>query len=101
LVLGNILRAYENGEFDIVHTREENGKKIEEVEEVAIRILITPDHATPLSLKTHTSEPVPFLVYDSSTDKKSGVKIFDENSAKATGVYIEDGHLLMGNFIER
>ena len=44
------------------------------------KILILPDHATPISLKTHTSEPVPFLIYDSKEYLKDCVSSFDEYS---------------------
>ena len=44
------------------------------------KILILPDHATPISLKTHTSEPVPFLIYDSKENLKDCVSSFDEYS---------------------
>jgi len=64
------------------------------------RLLILPDHPTPLCLRTHTSEPVPFLIYD-STDKKNNVgQIYDEEEAKKTGLYIQEGHQLMDYFIK-
>lgn len=61
------------------------------------RIMILPDHPTPLSVRTHVSDPVPFLIYDSREQIKSGVKTFTENTAKETGVFIEKGHTLMGD----
>ncbi|MCL2071036.1 MAG: cofactor-independent phosphoglycerate mutase [Oscillospiraceae bacterium] len=64
-----------------------------------VKILIAPDHPTPLCLKTHTRDPVPFLIWDSGvSDKDSGVSVFDEYSAASTGVYIEKGHELMRRF---
>lgn len=63
-----------------------------------IKILICPDHPTPLELKTHTNAPVPYLIYN-STKKLSGVELFDEESAKNTGNYTEIGHSLMTHFI--
>lgn len=65
-----------------------------------IRILICPDHPTPLSLRTHTNAPVPYLIYD-SRKKLSGVDKFDEESAASTKNYIEVGHTLMERFLER
>ena len=56
--------------------------------------MILPDHATPLELRTHTNDPVPFLIYDSSNSVK-GVNEFTEKSAKTTGIYFEVGHKLM------
>ncbi len=62
------------------------------------RILILPDHPTPLALKTHTSDPVPYLIYQKSAPVK-GVSCFCEMSAKETGVYVELGHTLMNTFL--
>lgn len=62
------------------------------------KVLVTPDHATPLSLKTHTNDPVPFFIYDSEI-KKNGVDNFNEKTAKETGIFIETGHTLMNKFI--
>ncbi len=64
----------------------------------AFKILITPDHATPLSLKTHTNDPVPFMIYN-STSPENGVDTFNEKTAEETGVYIEIGHTIMDKFI--
>ena len=64
----------------------------------AFRVLVTPDHATPLSLKTHTNDPIPFFIYDSEKENK-GVDTFNESTAKATGLFIETGHSLMNQFI--
>lgn len=63
----------------------------------AFRVLITPDHATPLSLKTHTNDPVPFMIYDSSK-KSNGVKNFNEKTAAETGLFVEKGHTIMDLF---
>lgn len=65
------------------------------------KILICPDHPTPLEIKTHTNKPVPYLIYTSNKKINSGVCTFDEKSAKATGVYNENGFSLMGKFINR
>jgi 2,3-bisphosphoglycerate-independent phosphoglycerate mutase len=61
------------------------------------KILITPDHATPLPLKTHTHDPVPFLIFNSEKPKK-GIEIFNENTVK-DGVLIEPGYKIMNKFI--
>ncbi|GHU51957.1 homoserine kinase [Clostridia bacterium] len=62
------------------------------------KILITPDHATPLVLKTHTRDAVPFLVYN-STKTYEGVTPFNEDMAKSTGLLIEPGYTIMQEFI--
>lgn len=79
LILDPILKAFENED---------------------IRILICPDHPTPLALKTHTNAPVPYLIYD-SRKKAEGVEKFDEENAEKTGKFIQVGHTLMERFLER
>lgn len=64
-----------------------------------LKILICPDHPTPLQLRTHTNAPVPFLIYDSTKSVK-GVSGFCEASAEATGNFIAKGHTLMQHFIK-
>ena len=64
------------------------------------RILILPDHPTPLSLRTHTSEPVPFLIYQKSDEIDSGRNGYDEFQAKESGIMINDGYTLMDSFIK-
>lgn len=63
------------------------------------KILVTPDHPTPLSLKTHTNDPVPFMIY-SSAEKKNGVETFNEKTAEKTGLFISTGHTVMNKFIK-
>lgn len=63
------------------------------------KILILPDHPTPLSLRTHTSEPVPYLLYQKSSSKDSGVNGYDEFQASSTNVFIDEGYKLMKYFI--
>ena len=58
------------------------------------RIMVLPDHPTPIELRTHTSNPVPFFIYDSKKEN-NGVLTFDEDSAAATGNYLADGYRLM------
>jgi 2,3-bisphosphoglycerate-independent phosphoglycerate mutase len=66
------------------------------------RLLILPDHFTPLTIKTHSPEPVPFIVF-SSEEKDNSIKAgrsFDEESAEKAGLLIEKGHELMQKFIK-
>lgn len=62
-------------------------------------IMILPDHPTPICIKTHTSDPVPFLIYRSNDEKNSGVSTFCEETAEKTGLYIEPGCTLMNRFL--
>ena len=64
------------------------------------RILIMPDHPTPLETKTHSREPVPFMIYDSRKDL-GGVEIFTEENAEKTGVFIEHGPSVMDLLLEK
>lgn len=64
------------------------------------RILIMPDHPTPLDTMTHSSEPVPFMIYD-STDPKNGVESFTEISAKSTGIFVEHGPDIMKRLLQK
>ncbi len=65
-----------------------------------VRILILPDHPTPIVLRTHSSEPVPYLLYD-STDKKESVLKYNEKDAKMSGIYVPEGHTLIDRLFEK
>ena len=58
------------------------------------RIMVLPDHPTPLRIRTHSSDPVPFFIYDSE-EAASGVETFDEETASSTGLYIQQVYMLM------
>ena len=64
------------------------------------RILICPDHPTPLLIKTHSSDPVPYLIFD-SRKTLSGVDCFTEKNAASTGVFIEHGPSIMDKLLEK
>ncbi len=64
----------------------------------AFRILIMPDHPTPLDIKTHSREPVPYLIYDSNK-KYSGADTFTEETAKNSGIFIEHGPSIMDRLL--
>jgi len=64
----------------------------------ALRALILPDHSTPIEVKTHTPEPVPFLLWGPGF-KPGRARGFSEAEAKRSGVFIEDGHSIMGKLI--
>ena len=79
LILGPILKAFEGED---------------------IKILICPDHPTPLALKTHTNAPVPYLIYDSRKSVE-GVDRFCEEEAEKTRRFVGVGHTLMEHFLEK
>jgi len=65
------------------------------------RILCAPDHPTPVELMTHTSDPVPFVIYSGEDAVKPGVAGYDEVSAAATGIKISEGFRLMEQLLGR
>ena len=64
------------------------------------RVMVLPDHPTPLAIRTHSSDPVPFLLYD-STAAASGVPVFTEAECEKTGLYVSDGSTLLDRMIIR
>ena len=62
------------------------------------RILCATDHATPVRIRTHTADPVPFIFYSGESAVKSDVLGYDEDSAKTTGIFVAEGHRLMNMF---
>ena len=66
----------------------------------AFKIMILPDHPTPIRMRTHSMSPVPFLIY-SSEQKAEGVTTFDEFTAEKAGTYIPNGYTLMEQLIEK
>ena len=64
------------------------------------KMLILPDHPTPISIRTHCSDPVPYIIYGSSNNKPSGLA-YNEENGKKTGVYFDSGAALMKHFLEK
>ena len=58
------------------------------------KIMVLPDHPTPVRLRTHTIAPVPFMIYSSKQDGE-GVSQFTEENASKTGLYVPHGYDLM------
>jgi 2,3-bisphosphoglycerate-independent phosphoglycerate mutase len=58
------------------------------------KLLVVPDHATPLALRTHRPGPVPFLLYD-STREQDGRLPYDERALEETRLIVEEGHRLI------
>ena len=63
-------------------------------------VLVCPDHPTPLCIKTHSSDPVPYLIY-SSKNEIDGVDVFTEATCKSTGNYIAEGYTMMEYFLTK
>lgn len=64
------------------------------------KIMILPDHPTPIVTRTHAGDPVPYLIYHKNAEKNSGVDTINEETAKATGNYIDFGPGIMAHFLE-
>jgi len=64
----------------------------------ALRVLIMPDHATPIKVQTHVAEPVPFMLWGPGFIA-NGAKRFTEAEAKGTAFFIEQGYNIIGRLI--
>ncbi len=64
------------------------------------RVLVLPDHPTPIEIRTHSIEPVPFILYDSEKEE-DGVDCFTEASCAARNDYLPEGCRLLGELIVR
>ena len=62
------------------------------------RMLVMPDHPTPIWCRTHTSDPVPYLLYDSTIDKKASWH-YNEREAKDSGNYVAEGHKMVNKLL--
>jgi 2,3-bisphosphoglycerate-independent phosphoglycerate mutase len=125
---GDVAAAYlkGGGEFIFVHVEapDESGhqgkaemkvKAIERIDQETIppiikacedmgedyRIIVSPDHATPVELRTHTREPIPFVIFDSRYHKMDQSMIHDEESAKKSGILFEDGKSMLLKFFDK
>jgi 2,3-bisphosphoglycerate-independent phosphoglycerate mutase len=88
------IQAIENIDSKIIkeikHKMDESGEDY--------RMLILPDHPTPIVLRTHTAEPVPFILYDSRRESRK-IGRFSEKEAAATGIIEYEGHKLIEKLI--
>lgn len=64
------------------------------------RMLILPDHPTPVRVRTHTSDPVPYLLYD-STKTAEGSGAYSEKTGQQSGKMLEEGYRLIDHLLER
>ena len=62
------------------------------------RLLVLPDHPTPIRLRTHTSTPVPYIIYDSRRQERK-IARYNEKSAGETGRFFPIGYLLMDHLL--
>ena len=62
------------------------------------RILVMPDHPTPVRVRTHTSDPIPYMLYD-STNEGAYSHTYCEKDAAASGKMFAEGYKLMDYFL--
>ena len=62
-------------------------------------VMLLPDHPTPIEIRTHSSDPVAFVLYDSRRKRAPSAPSYCEAEAEKTGLFIEKGHTLMKKFI--
>ncbi|NIS62898.1 MAG: cofactor-independent phosphoglycerate mutase [Proteobacteria bacterium] len=95
---GDILKKVEAIEaFD----REVAGTVLEGIRDLGdYRVMVLPDHPTPIAVRTHVPDPVPFAIYDSRRRRSwpEGMN-FDEESVKRSGFSIENGYQIMDVFM--
>ena len=63
-------------------------------------VLLLPDHPTPIAIRTHVADPVPFVIYRSDKEMLPHAAAYSEKDAKETEVFVEEGAELMGEFIK-
>jgi 2,3-bisphosphoglycerate-independent phosphoglycerate mutase len=63
-----------------------------------LRVLIMPDHPTPIKFQTHTADPVPFMLWGAGFTA-NGAQRFTEAGAKGTGLFIDEGYKIMGRLV--
>lgn len=64
------------------------------------RLMLLPDHPTPIACRTHTSDPIPYMIYDSREDKKASW-LYNEKAAGESGNIVKDGYTLMNKLLEQ
>ena len=64
------------------------------------RMLVLPDHPTPICIRTHTGDSVPYMLYD-STSPQSHSWAYNEREGAASGIYVPEGHHLIDKLFEK
>lgn len=94
--LNDKISAIENIDREIVKTVVEGLSAKDE----QFSILICPDHATPLSTRTHASDPIPYLLYRSNNSKNNNTK-YNEKECSKSGIFVEQGFTLIEKLFKR
>ncbi len=64
------------------------------------RMLVMPDHPTPICVRTHTSNPVPYMLFD-STDIKESTLDYNEKCGKESGLFMANGYEMMNYLLSK
>lgn len=64
-------------------------------------MLLMPDHPTPLAIRTHTSDPVPYILYRSDACSKDTSLTYTEANARSTGIVTDNGYTLMSRLLNK
>jgi len=77
------------------------GPVVEKMEAIGedFRLLVLPDHPTPIRARTHTSDNVPYMLYD-STDLQKHDWDYTEEDGKMSGNFVAEGHKLIDKFLQ-
>jgi 2,3-bisphosphoglycerate-independent phosphoglycerate mutase len=95
--LKNKMKAIEDFDEFIVGNIVHGMKQFDEY-----RILVLPDHPTPLEIRTHSNEPVPFAIYDNTKERRGDAVSYDERIAyRKDALLFREGHLLMDHFLRK
>jgi 2,3-bisphosphoglycerate-independent phosphoglycerate mutase len=73
-------------------------KKFLDYKEHKLRLMVLPDHPTPILLRTHVADPVPFLLHGTDYESNSA-SAYTEKEAESTGFFVNEGHFLMGKLL--
>ncbi len=78
------------------------GRVVSKLEEAGMdfRLLVMPDHPTPICKRTHTADPIPYMLYDSTEPGTQGL-LYNEETGKNSGIYIENGYTLIDRLFEK
>lgn len=90
------IKAVENLDGRVIKTVVEGLEKSGE----PFRVIVTPDHPTPIRLRTHVAKPVPYLLYD-STEELDRTWNYNEAEAEASKNYVANGHQLIDKLFEK
>jgi 2,3-bisphosphoglycerate-independent phosphoglycerate mutase len=95
--LKNKLKAIEDFDEFVVGNIMHGMKQFDEY-----RIMVLPDHPTPIEIRTHSDDPVPFIIYDNKKERQGEPITYDEQIAtRKDALFVQEGHRLMELFLQK